>query len=223
MNMAIVPMTKAENIYHEIKKEIINGALKPGTHLVIKQIAEQYGVSDIPVREALKELSVEGLIESIPHVGSRVASISPEGIEEMFVMRECLEPYAAELAATNIDEATIRQLEQYDQEMAVAFAAQDTEKYRDTNRAFHKLFLEACGNKLMTKTIFELMESEKRMRMIFQLFPEILETSRVEHGEMIRYLRERNGTALAELVYRHKKRAFDKMRKYLRKNIDKLN
>jgi DNA-binding GntR family transcriptional regulator len=213
-------MTKSDAIYTEVKKRILDGTLKPGTRLVIQQLAGQYGVSDIPVREALKELTAEGFVETIPHLGSRVASMSLKGIEEMLVMRECLEPFAAELAAENADEKTIERLEKYCDDMKKAFDTGDTAKYRDLNRAFHKLFIDASGNQLMAKTILELMDSEKRMRMIFQLFPEILELSNNEHRQMVHYLRERDSKTLSKIVYDHKKRVFDKLRRYLQKHLE---
>ena len=218
--MAFISMTKSEAIYRELKKVILNGTLKPGTRLLIQQIARQYGVSDIPVREALKELTAEGFVETKPHVGSRVASMSLKDIEEMLVMRECLEPYAAELAAVNADEKTIAKLERYNLDMKKAFDAKDTAAYRDINRAFHKLFVEASGNRMMSKTILELMDSEQRLWLIFQLFPEILELSNKEHGMIVRHLRERNGKALSQVVYEHKKRAFDKLLKYLKQHLE---
>lgn len=213
--MSITSITKSEAIYKEVKKEILNGILKPGTRLLIQHIANQYGVSDIPVREALRELTSEGFVETTPHIGSRVASMSLRGIEEMFFMREFLEPLAAELAAENVDEQSIEILEKYDSDMKKALEVGNVTEYRDLNRAFHKLFIEICDNQLLIKTIFELMESEKRMRMIFQLFPEIFEISNKEHGMMLQFIKERDGKALAKVVYEHKKRAFDKMRKYL--------
>jgi len=218
--MSITSITKSEAIYNEIKKEILNGTLKPGTRLLIQHIANQYGVSDIPVREALRELTSEGFVETTPHVGSRVASMSLKGIEEMFFMREFLEPLAAELAVENIDEQTIAVLERYYYEMESALEAGDVIEYRDLNRAFHKLFIEASGNELLTKTIFELMESEKRMQMIFQLFPEIIETSNTEHSIILQFIKDRNGKALAKVVYDHKKKVFDKMRQYLRSQFN---
>lgn len=218
--MSITSITKSEAIYNEVKKEIFNGILKPGTRLLIQHIAKQYGVSDIPVREALRKLTSEGFVETIPHIGSKVASMSLKGIEEMFFMREFLEPLAAELAVENADEQTIEILERYYFEMKKALEAGDVTEYRDLNRAFHKLFIEVSGNELLTKTIFELMESEKRMQMIFQLFPEIFEISDKEHGMMLLLLKERNGKVLAKVVYEHKKRVFDKMRKYLRSQLN---
>lgn len=221
--MQLLSVTKAAAIYREIKKDIINGKVKPGTHLVISKIADQYGVSDIPVREALKELNAEGLVETVPHVGSRVASISLDNFEDMLVMRECLEPFAAELAAKNIDEETVERLEQYNNTMKAALEKNDIESYHDANTRFHRLLIEASGNKIMAKAIFELMDSEQRMRMIFQLFPEILDVSNKEHGLILDLVKKRNGKALARLIYEHKKRAFDKMRAYLRQHVAQSN
>ena len=78
--MPISPMTKSASIYQELKRKILEGILDPGTHLIIKQISSEYGISDIPVREALKELNAEGLVETIPHVGSKVAAFSQKNI-----------------------------------------------------------------------------------------------------------------------------------------------
>jgi len=214
--MLISPMTKSASIYYEIKRKIVEGVLEPGTHLVIKQIANEYGISDIPVREALKELGAEGLVETIPHVGSRVAGFSPKNIKDMLEMRERLEPFAAELAVQNADDLLIKKLEDNYAEAKKALEANDIQKYSELNKAFHRLIIEASGNQILINTIFEMIESEKRMRMVFQIFPEILKHSNKEHYEMIQYIKENNREAMGKLMYDHKKRSFDKMRKYFK-------
>jgi DNA-binding GntR family transcriptional regulator len=214
--MSINALTKAASIYQEIKKNIMSGILQPGTHLIIKQIATQYGISDIPVREALKELNAEGLVETIPHVGSRVANISLENISDMLVMREYLEPFAAELATVNADDQVIKKLEAAYRAMNEAFQVNDIDKYGKLNKNFHFIIIQASGNQILIRTIFELIESEKRMRMIFQIFPEVLESSNREHGEIIELIKQRNKLAVKQLMYEHKKRSFDKMRKYFK-------
>lgn len=206
--------TKSRAIYDELKKEILSGKLAPETHLVIKQIANRFGVSDIPVREAIKELTSEGLIETIPHIGSRVAEISYKKLNEILVMRECLEPFAAKLAVSSIDEKTIEQLETYNNEIKKAFEKGDKERCSAINRKFHVLIYTASNNELLIKTISQLMDNEKRMKNIFQYFPELLATSLQEHSAMIKYLKERNGDLMADVMYKHKKRAYDKMRAY---------
>ncbi|EGO65680.1 GntR family transcriptional regulator [Acetonema longum] len=212
--MSIAPITKSASIYNEIKRKILEGEFPPGSHLVIKQIATEYGLSDIPVREALKELRAEGLVETIPHVGSRVASFSPQNIKDMLEMRECLETFAAELAVQNADDSLIQKLEEKYAEASQALADNDIQRYGELNKAFHRLIIEASGNQLLIQTISDLMESEKRMRMVFQIFPEILQDSHKEHQQMLQYVKERNPAAMERLMYHHKKRSFDKMRVY---------
>lgn len=214
--MPISPMTKSASVYLELKRKILEGLLEPGTHLIIQQISAMYGVSDIPVREALKELNSEGLVETIPHVGSKVASFSQQNIKDMLEMRECLEPFAAELAVVNVGPDVIEKLERYCDESRKALEAKDIQKYGELNKAFHRLIIETSGNQLLITTIFDMMESEKRMRMVFQIFPEILGDSNKEHLEMLTYLKEKNRKAMGELMFLHKKRSFDKMRKYFK-------
>lgn len=207
-------MTKSASIYYELKRRILEGKLEPGTHLVIKQIATEYGISDIPVREALKELNAEGLVETIPHVGSRVKGFSTKNVKDMLEMRECLEPFAAELAVINADDLTIKQLENYCIAAETAIKAKDIQKYSECNKAFHRLIIEAGGNQLLTNTILEMIESEKRMRMVFEMFPEIIEDSVKEHCQMLAFFKEKKSKEMNQLMYYHKKRSFDKMRKY---------
>jgi DNA-binding GntR family transcriptional regulator len=214
--MPISPMTKSASIYQELKRKILEGLLEPGTHLIIKQIAAEYGISDIPVREALKELNMEGLVETTPHVGSRVASFSQKNIKDMLEMRECLEPFAAELAVENSSPEIIAQLEKYYTDSLMALDQKNILKYGELNKAFHRLIIESSGNQKLIDTIFEMMESEKRMRMIFQMFPEVLSDSSKEHAEMLIYMKENNRDAMRKLMYQHKKRSFDKMRKFFK-------
>lgn len=214
--MPISPMTKSASIYQELKRKILEGILEPGTHLVIKQISSEYGISDIPVREALKELNAEGLVETIPHVGSKVAAFSQKNIKDMLEMRECLEPFAAELAVDNASPEVIALLEKCFLDSLQALAKNDIRKYGDLNKAFHRLIIESSGNQVLINTIFEMIESEKRMRMVFQIFPEVLSDSSKEHGEMLKHLKEKNRHAMGTLMLQHKKRSFDKMRRYFK-------
>ncbi|VBB09779.1 transcription regulator hth gntr [Lucifera butyrica] len=212
--MAILSMTKSASIYNEIKKKIMDGVLEPDTHLVIKQIANEYGVSDIPVREALKELSAEGLVKTIPHIGSKVTGISLKNIKDMLQMREYLEPFAAQLAAKNATEQTITELETCCNSLNEAHQKNDIEHYSKLNKEFHIVIINSCGNQILINTIFDLIESEKRMRKVFEIFPEVMLDSNKEHHKMVEYIKTGNDKALAELMYFHKKRSFDKMRKY---------
>lgn len=210
--LSLTAVTKSEAIYIEIKKSISKGLLKPGDRLIIQQLAAQYGVSDIPVREALKKLTTEGYVETQPHMGSRVASMSHKGLEEVCAVREVLEPFAAKLAAQRVTNAEIKKLEEFYEKVDRALSGGRMDDYKKVHRHFHKYLVELSGNELLTKTIFDLMDMESRMRIIFQLFPDIMQESAKEHRQILEVLRNKDGEALAELIYKHKHRAFERLK-----------
>lgn len=213
--MFIDPITKAEAIYQRIKKDICKGILRPGNRLIIQHLSAEYGISDIPVREALKKLTSEGYVETKPHFGSRVASISPKELEEVFVMREALEPLAAKLAVSHIAPAELAHLEELYRAVQAALQTHDAAAYTESHTNFHKFLIELCKNDLLTKTIFDLMNMETRMRNFFQFFPETMQNANKEHAQMIELIKDKDAEGLAALIYAHKKRAFDKVRKLM--------
>ncbi len=91
--------TKQELVYRALRERIMDGQLQPGQRLVIDDIASAYGVSPIPVREALHLLQAERLVDIKPHIGAAVAPISKDAINEVFALMECLELAALRLAA----------------------------------------------------------------------------------------------------------------------------
>src|SRR2546429_8814054 len=103
--------TKTEMVYEKLKEEIITGLLDQGEKIVAREVARQMGVSDIPVREALKKLESEGLVENIPHVGSSVSTTNLKTAREIFAVRLELESYAARLAAKNANASQIDELQ----------------------------------------------------------------------------------------------------------------
>ena len=83
--------TKTEIVYEKLKEDIISGILRQGEKIIAREISKELGVSDIPVREALKKLETEGLVENIPYVGSRVSQINLKKAAEIFAVRLELE------------------------------------------------------------------------------------------------------------------------------------
>ena len=102
--------TILEQVYNRIKDDILSGAYGPGYHLQEKELAEKLGVSRSPVREALKQLSVEGLTVSLPHKGVIVKSLTEVEIHEIFEIRAVLERAALERAIERITEAEIKEI-----------------------------------------------------------------------------------------------------------------
>ncbi|RLA82489.1 MAG: GntR family transcriptional regulator, partial [Deltaproteobacteria bacterium] len=90
--------TKSAAIYRFLKQDILNGRLRPGEKLVASKVAEAYGVSIIPVREALNRLRAEGLVTIIPHTGAYVTEIDLEDLKDLYPIRGVLEGFATRLA-----------------------------------------------------------------------------------------------------------------------------
>src|SRR4051794_30353862 len=95
-------MTKAEMVYMQLHEKIIKGVIPPGSRLVISQIAKEFKVSEIPVREVIQRLAQEGYITLHPHVGPTVNSLSEEEVREIFEIRSNLESLAARLSVDHI-------------------------------------------------------------------------------------------------------------------------
>jgi len=221
--MIIKAETKADIIYHDLKKKILANLLPAETHLIIRQLSKEYGTSDIPVREALKELTAEGILETIPHVGSRVRGISQKSIQDMLEMRELLEPLAARLAVERITLEQFNDLKKHWQDMIDDYNNQALEDYAKSNRSFHSLLIESCGNNCLQKALENLILMEKRIQIVFELFPDIIDDSYREHAEMIGLIEQKKGLEMEKLMAKHKKRAFDKMRLYFKMTISEEN
>ena len=102
--------TLADRVFTRLQDDIVRGALLPGTKLGEAELASRYGVSRGPLREAIRRLESRKLLERIPHVGTRVASLSLGDLIEIYHVREALEGMAARLAATHMTDAEIHSL-----------------------------------------------------------------------------------------------------------------
>ncbi|MGR5237966.1 GntR family transcriptional regulator [Vibrio alfacsensis] len=103
--------TKSKTLMSSLVEAIVNGDIPPGSKISEPELAKQYQVSRGPLREAMMRLEGLGLIERIPHVGARVITFSPEKLIELYSVREALEGMAARLAARNITQEELQNLE----------------------------------------------------------------------------------------------------------------
>lgn len=212
--MTMITKTKAKTIYFDLKHKILSGELKADARLVIHQLAGMYDSSDIPVREALKELAAEDLIEMSPHKGSRVKKLSVKDMQDMLEIRKTLEPLAARLAAENSTPELVASLETVHEKCVKMAQEKNYTDYSTANREFHQLIVEASDNTYLKKLLSELLRNERRTKTIFDLFPDIVSVSLEEHREMIRLIEQKKGREIAELMLKHKARSYDKLHAY---------
>lgn len=162
-NRRLAPQSAADLVYARLKEEIVSGHLSGGTALRQDEIAADNGVSKIPVREALRRLEIEGLVEFRPRRGAIVRQLTETDILELLDVRMALECRALELAVPRMVESDIARARDILDEYG---ASTSTERWSDLNLRFHRSIYEPCGNHHLLLMIQEL---EQRMGSFMQL------------------------------------------------------
>jgi DNA-binding GntR family transcriptional regulator len=141
------PQTASERAYIELRQRILDGRLPAGRRLKETELASEIGVSRTPVRDALRRLSAEGLLDFRPNAGATVAVWSETQIEHVFRIRAMLEPYASEIAASQIRDDEVEALRRLCAVMEEA-ARRETQADLDTlaaaNARFHRIVIDAA-------------------------------------------------------------------------------
>jgi DNA-binding GntR family transcriptional regulator len=138
-----------EEIRDTVIDDILGGRLPPGTRIVETRLAQQFGVSQGPVREALRDLASFGFVVTSPFRGTEVRRISNEDLLEIYPIRAALEGVAAGAAATRVDEPTLAFLEELIDSMRKAVARGDQQEVSKVDIAFHHTIVKASGNRML--------------------------------------------------------------------------
>lgn len=128
-----------------LRQRILNGELAPGIQLRQDALAEEFGISRIPIREALLQLEAGGLVKIVPHRGAVVAGLSVEEVEDIFQLRVELEPPLLLLSAPHFTEADVLALHTQTREYGAALSAGEIERWGELNRRFHLDLLRFAG------------------------------------------------------------------------------
>ena len=192
-----------EEIRDHLIEEILAGQLLPGSRIVETRIAQSYGVSQAPVREALRDLELLGFVVSAPFRGSVVREVSTSDLVQIYPIRAVLEGLAARDAAKRLDEAGLKKLESLIATMRRAAARNDTRATIAADFAFHLTIVEASGNWLLR-------QFWERMRLATTTF---LTISRSHHP--LAEIAERHTPVLEALRARDPDRAERAMRRHI--------
>ncbi|WP_226580981.1 GntR family transcriptional regulator [Halobacillus litoralis] len=145
--------TLMEQAYKAIKASIINNEVVPGDYLAEERIASQLGISRTPIREALKKLAFEGLVEVKKGSKARVGSVSPENAHDYLLVRERLESMAAGLASSLATEEDIKELRSICERQRESIDERNFHKFIDLDYAFHSYIAEVSKNKKLKEFI----------------------------------------------------------------------
>ena len=193
---------KTTVLYEGVRERIVSGQIQPGAILTEAELAQEYGVSKTPVREALVLLRHEGFVDSMPRIGHVVATFTVKDVLEVFHLRSILEAEAAGLAAERITEEEIAALlENREKESALSDESDVDASYErayELNVAFHHLIARASGNRRLADLIKRLMEDMRRM---LAFDPRFVEPQ--HHMEIIETLQRGDRAEAAEAMRRH--------------------
>jgi DNA-binding GntR family transcriptional regulator len=146
--VAVARTVLREQVKELVLERILSGEYGPGSRIVETRIAQELGTSQAPVREALRDLELLRLVESEPFRGARVRDVSPEEMAEIYPVRAALEEVAAREAATRLG-GDVRELERELEAMRRAADAGDLHEQVVHDVEFHRLFVEAAGNRTL--------------------------------------------------------------------------
>jgi len=145
----IVRTILREEIRKVIIDRILDGTYPPGSRIVESQLAKEFGTSQAPAREALRDLEGMNLIETIPHKGARVRQVKPEILQKVYPVRAALEELAATEAAKKISDDQIEQLENELNAMRQAADDKDSKAQMIHDTRFHEIIVEAADNEVL--------------------------------------------------------------------------
>lgn len=208
--------TKADAVVRELRREIASGVLPAGNRLAQRDLAERFGTSSTPIREALRQLAAEGLVHYAPNQGVTVASLTAQGVEELheiYVMRCALERIATELAHEHLSRAKLRELEQLQHAAVESEYSDEGTDARTLNYAFHMEIYKAAGAPRLLQVI----------EYLWTLFPwDTLylhrageATSPDEHAAVVNALRDGTAAEAGEAMVRHIDHGYEKLRAYV--------
>lgn len=209
-------LTLAESVTGRLRELILDGHLPPGQPLRPTQLAPRLGVSVMPIREALRILEAEGLVSFTPRIGSRVAEISEEDVEELYLVRGALEGLAARLAVKNLTEAGLRELHEAFEKMGASRARGDVAAFSRWDREFHRLHFAASGRPALVKKILDYWDGSRRIYAMSPRTPNSMEPAYEAHRAILEALDDRDARAAERHTRIHTEQAAERILAVLR-------
>ena len=196
----IVHRQLPEIVAESLREMIMRGELQPGEGLPMRALAERFGVSVIPVRDALRLLAGEGLVELQPHRGARVVQISEIDLEQIFLARLPLEQLAATRALGAFTPADLRVLIRLENQLE---RTRDARRWLELNRQFHIEMYRRSGYPRIVRIIEGLWDLVEPYLLLFMRNRAAVENAEHEHREMLDAIEASDAVRLRNLVAKH--------------------
>jgi DNA-binding GntR family transcriptional regulator len=205
------PDTASEYVTRKLRARILDGSFPSSTHLDQQILADEMGVSIIPVREGLRRLEADGLVEILPRRGAFVAGLTRDELVEISRIRECLEDLAVRIAAPNTDGVLLDQLTDLNDRMAHLTARARPAQWFEMNRDWHFRLYNAAGADLLVQMIGVLWDKSSLYRLSNAARDDNRVKAVAEHADVIDRLRAGDAVGAARSVRHHIRRAAQDM------------
>lgn len=203
---AVAPIPRPslhDEVVSRVRDMIVEGRLAAGLRVHEGKLCEQLGVSRTPLREALKVLATEGLVDLLPNRGAVVRAVTPKDTRDMLRVLGRLEGLAGELACREASDAELAEVKAMHEQMLRHFAARDIMEYFKLNQAIHSTIVRLANNETLRATHETLQARVKRIRFVPHDFHTDSEQPVREHERMMEALLARDGKRLGALLEEH--------------------
>lgn len=192
-----------DEVADRLRVMIMEGELTPGSKVTERLLCERFGISRTPLREALKVLASEGLLDLTPNQGATVARITLEDVEEVFAVMGALEALSGELACTRITDEQLAAIKAVHYQMVVHYQRDELPEYFRLNQEIHERILAAAGNPTLSSTYHGLARRIRQARYLANMSKDRWAQAVAEHESMLKALDRRDGGTLARILKVH--------------------
>lgn len=193
-------LTLREKILENIRDAIISGALKAGTRVSEPELAERYGISRTPIREAFRQLESEGYLTVIPRRGAVVSAFSLKDVEDFYAIKSILEGYAARQACVKLSGKDLERLQSINDRLSELADKNDIKTFFKVHNDFHDMFIKAADNEKLRELITSVVARFQRLRLMSLSLPGRMRISVLEHEKIIEAFRKRDAETAEALV-----------------------
>lgn len=198
-------------VFHKLREDILNGKFKQNEELRESAIGDELGVSRTPVREAFRQLELEGLIKMVPNKGAYVTGITLKDVQDIYMMRSLLEGLCARWATEHITEEQLSEMEENIYLSEFHEQRGHMEQIAALDNRFHELMYEACSSKMLEHTLKDFHQYVYRVRKRTLASGNRGHESNHEHKEIMEAMKEGNAAKAEKLANEHMAKAYENM------------
>jgi DNA-binding GntR family transcriptional regulator len=207
-----------EQVALRLRQMLVEGEIPPGAKLNERELCEVLHISRTPLREAIKMLAAEGLVELLPNRGSVAVALDEDDVRHTFEVMAGLEAMSGQLAAERVTDAELAEIEALHFEMMAAYTRRDLSAYYRLNAAIHRAINAAARNPVLTATYTQVNARLQALRFRSNQDGEKWQRAVQEHEAMVAALKARDGAALARVLTQHLHHKRDVVLEQLRSN-----